>query len=131
MTAAPADPLADAADPAGEPEFASYEVGAGLGDAAPFLRATLADDPADGGSEQDDSAADEPRELRVFDRLARLDAGLPPLPPGAYPDEILMPPPLRPAAPAAPAGPCEPPAPVAVLRVEQPADEPAEADPVP
>ena len=86
---------------ADEPEFASYEVGAGLGTARPFLRGALADDPApaipatcgDGGED-----ADPPRELPVRDKLARLDAGLPPLPPGDYPDEVLMPPPRRPAA---------------------------------
>ena len=78
---------------ADEPEFASYEVGAGLGQSRPFLRATLGDRGQD-----DETPADEPRELRVRDRLARLDAGLPPLPPGEYPDEVLMPPPRRPAA---------------------------------
>ena len=98
-------------DSADEPEFASYEVGAGLGDAKPFLRATLADEKTDGGEEPD---ADEPRELRVYDKLARLDAGLPPLPPGDYPNEVLMPPPRRPAPAAKPA--------VAVAPIEKPVE---------
>ena len=72
--------------------FASFEVGAGLPTAAgsrPFLRSVLADDPADGTEEEEED--DAVRELAVRDRFARLDAGLPPLPGGDGPDEVLAP----------------------------------------
>ncbi|MFH5802942.1 hypothetical protein [Alienimonas sp. DA493] len=64
-----------------EGEVASYEVGAGVpepdGDAArrPFLRAVLSDGTRTLLDEEGD------REVVVHDRFARLDAGLPPLPP--------------------------------------------------
>ena len=108
---------------ADDSEFASYEVGAGLGGSRSFLRGTLADDDAD--DDADDERAepnDEPRELRVRDKLARLDAGLPPLPPGEYPDESLMPPPRRPA-PAAESAP-----PAAAPPVAPPVEEPVEIE---
>ena len=94
-------------DFADDSEFASYEVGAGLGGGRPFLRATLRDEAVRGEPGADDAAGadDEPRELRVYDKLARLDAGLPPLPPGEYPNETLMPPPRRPAPATRPAVP--------------------------
>ena len=74
---------------------ASYEVGAGVGDDGParrpFLRATLAGEPGDDSA----GGADAPREVVVRDRFARLDAGLPPLPPpaggGRWGDEDLSP----------------------------------------
>ena len=101
---APASPRFPSAMSAAPPEFASYEVGAGVESDAPrrpFLRAVLADDAADIGGAADDA---EVRELVVRDRFARLDAGLPPLSPGPEPDEILMPP-ARPATAPAPARP--------------------------
>ena len=109
--------------PADEPEFASYEVGAGLGGPAPFLRATLADAPpagAEGAAHGEPGVREEVmREVRVMDKLARLDAGLPPLPPGDYPDEVLLPAPKLSPAPA-PRG--RDAAPVAVMA--PPEDEP-------
>ena len=71
-------------------EIASFEVGAGVGDAPrrPFLRAVLAD-----RGEENPGADDGEREVRVRDRFARLDAGLPPLPKpeGGWGDEDLSP----------------------------------------
>lgn len=75
---------------------AVLEVGAGLPGGTSFLRGTLA---GPGG----DAAEDVAGEVVVKDRFARLDAGLPPLPPGeGLKDESLMPPSpaARPAPPA-------------------------------
>ena len=75
-----------------------FEVGAGLPGGRPFLRATVGPDAGAGGEAEDD---DVERSVVVRDRFARLDAGLPPLPPGEGDEDESLMPPLPRRAPAA------------------------------